>query len=324
VPDVAAAGRWITARLPGTRARATVEIVGELVREVRSDRVTGLAAEVAFFGVLSLFPGFIAVAAAVGSLEVLIGDEAATDVQETVVSFLERVLTSEAADTVAAVRDLFEDRSAGLLTVGLVGAVWAMSRGFTAVMNALDVVYDLEERRSYVHQRVLSLVFALSTVVVVSILLAMVVVGPLLGTGRDVADAIGLGEGFATFWTVLRWPVMLLVLVAWATALFHFAPNHRSRWTRDLPGAALAAAAWIAVTIGFRAYLAVAGSANQVLGALGGALIVLVWLYLLGLGLLVGGELNAILAVRRGGTSGGTRPVPSARPPLARPAPPPR
>ena len=292
------AGRRLAERVPDGWPRSTVEVLIELMREFKDDRVTGLAAEVAFYGVLALFPGFIAVAAAVGSLETLIGAEAAAEARESVVSFLQRVLTSEASGTIEAVQSLFEGQSTGVLTVGLAGAIWAMSRGFAAVINALDVVYDLEERRSFLRLRGLSLLFSFLTVLVAAVMLAMLVVGPLLGTGHDLAEELGFGDGFVTFWNLLRWPVTVAVLLAWATALFHFAPNHRTPWRWDLAGAVVATVAWLGVTLGFRAYLSFAGGANQVLGALGGALIVLVWLYLLGLGLLVGGEINAILAVR--------------------------
>ena len=260
--------------------------------------MTGLAAELAFFGLLALFPGFIAVTAALGSLGSLIGEAAAADVRDEVVSFLEQVLTDRASGTIDAVESLFEDRSPGLLTFGLVASLWTASRGFAALMNALHVVYDLEERRSYVRQRALALVFSLLTVVVAAILLTMVVIGPAFGTASALAADLGFGDGFITFWNVLRWPFIALVLVAWATALFHFAPNHRAAWRWDLTGAVVSTTLWLAATLGLRAYLAVAAGTNQVFGSLGGALIVLVWLYLLGLSVLIGGEVNAILATR--------------------------
>lgn len=270
----------------------------ELWREMRDDRVTGLAAELAFFGLLALFPGFIAITAALGSLGSLIGEEAATEVRDEVVSFLEGVLTDRASGTVDAVRSLFEDGSPGLLTFGLVASLWTASRGFAALMNALHLVYGLEERRSYLRQRGLALLFSLLTVVVVAILVTMVVIGPAFGTASALAEDLGFGDGFVTFWNVFRWPFIALVFVSWATALFHFAPNHRAAWKWDLPGAAVATFLWLAATLGFRAYLAVAAGTNQVFGSLGGALIVLVWLYLFGLSVLIGGEVNAILTVR--------------------------
>jgi membrane protein len=133
----------------------------------------------------------------------------------------------------------------------------------------------------------------------------MLVVGPLLGTGRSVADDVGLGATFATVWDWARWPVVMALALAWATTVFHVAPNHHTRWRDDLPGALVAAVAWILVSMAFHTYLVLAGDANQVFGVLGGVLIALMWFYLLAVGLLLGGEVNAMIEARRGGRSGG-------------------
>jgi membrane protein len=185
-------------------------------------------------------------------------------------------------------------------TIGTMVAAWAASRGFVAVVRGLDLAYDIDERRSYVRLRVVALALAVGTVSVVALMLGMLVVGPLLGTGQEVADQVGLGAAFATFWDLARWPVALAVVVAWSATVFHVGPNHRTPWRWDLPGAALTTVAWVALSLAFRLYLAAASGANQVLGALGGVLIVLLWLYLLAVGLLVGGELNGLLAQRHG------------------------
>lgn len=282
-------------------ARQVFQVAREVVLEWRDDRVSGLAAEVAFYGLLSLFPALLAVTAALGWLDVVAGGDVAARAEEEVVDFLRRVLTDEAAGTIDAVQALFADTDPGVVTIGLVVSLWAASRGFVALVNALDVVYDLDERRSYVGLRAVALALALGTVLVVAGMLAMLVLGPLLGTGRDVADALGLGGGFATFWDWVRWPFAVTVIVAWAATVLHVAPNHNTPWRWDLPGAVLAGAAWAALSTSLRVYLSVAtAGANQVLGTLGGSLIALLWLYLLAAGLLLGGELNAVLIARYG------------------------
>lgn len=282
-------------KVPG----AAGEIIRELVHEWKDDRVAGVAAEVAFFGLLGLFPSLLAIAAALGSLDGLVGQDLADDARRAVVDGMQRFLTDDASTTIHAVEELFAEASPGALTTGAVLALWAASRGFTAVINGLDVVYDLDERRSYVRRRLAALGLALGTVLVVAAVLAMVVVGPLLGSGQELAERIGAGGAFAVLWDWARWPVMLAALVAWTATIFHLAPNHRSPWRDDLPGAVLTTGLWAALSLGLRAYLALAPGTNQVLGALGGILIVLLWLYLLAIGLLVGGEVNAILLHRR-------------------------
>lgn len=293
------------------RATATEAMaVGRaLVREWRADRVSGVAAEIAFFSVLSLFPVLLAVVAALGSLEAIAGNEVATRAEDAVVDFFDRILTEQAGGTIDAVQRLFDEASPGVLTVSSAVALWAASRGFAAVINGLDIAYDVEEGRTLVERRALALVLALGTVVVTAVALAMLVVGPLLGTGEDVADRVGLGGAFAAFWDWVRLPVTAVAMVAWAATVFHIGPNRWTPWRWDLPGAAFTAVAWIALSAGLRVYLSVAGEGNEVLGTLGGALIVLLWLYLLAIGLLVGAELNAILASRYGAPQRVRRPI---------------
>lgn len=271
----------------------------DLVHEWRDDRVSGLAAEIAFFALLSMFPALLAMAAALGSLEAIAGANVADRAEEEVVDFLNEVLTEEASGTIDAVEGLFEGTEPGVVTIGVVFAVWGASRAFAALIAALDVVYDLEEGRGYVARRALGLALALGTVLITAVMLAMLVVGPLLGRGEDVADAIGLGAAFATFWDWVRWPLAAAAMIAWAATVFHVAPNHHTPWRADLPGAAFAAGSWALISVGLRVYLDAAAGTNQVLGTLGGTLIVLLWLYLLSVGLLVGAELNALLLVRR-------------------------
>ena len=279
---------------------ATREIIRELATGWRDDRIGGAAAEIAFFGLLSLFPALLAMAAALGALDAITSHDLAARVEAEVVEFLRRVLTDEANETVAAVERLFSDTSPGVATIGTVVATWAASRGFVAVVRGLDLAYDIDERRSYVHLRLLALALAVGTVSVMAVMLGMLVVGPLLGTGQDVADGIGLGSASATFWDVARWPVALSVMVAWSATIFHVGPNHRTPWRWDLPGAAFTTVTWVALYLALSLYLSRVPQANEVLGTLGGALIVLLWIYLLAVGLLVGGELNGVLAQRYG------------------------
>jgi membrane protein len=296
-------------------ARSTVTevkaVVRAIAREWSDDRVTGIAAEIAFFSVLSLFPVLLALVAALGSLEVIAGNELADRVEDAVLDFMHRVLTDQASGTIDAVQRLFDDASPGVLTVSTAVALWAASRGFAAVINGLDLAYDVEEGRTLVQRRVLALVLALGTIVIVAVALAMLVVGPLLGTGEDVADSVGLGAAFATFWDWARLPATAAAMVAWAATMFHIGPNRWTPWRWDLPGAVLTAVSWIGLSAGFRVYLSVAGETNEVLGTLGGALIVLLWLYLLAIGLLLGAELNAVLADRYGAPQQVRRPLSS-------------
>jgi len=279
--------------------RGLLRFVDDLRHEWSRARVGGLAAEIAFFGLLGLFPAVIVFAAALGSLDVVIGAGAAADTEAWL---LDRIAETFGRDNTlrATVEELFDRSNAGLITAGVVITVYASSRGFTAVVGALDVTYGHEHRRNWFSTRAMGFVLTLFTLIVAALVAAMVVVGPLLGGGEEIADRLGAGAAFTTAWVWFRWPVVFLVVVCWAASLYHFAPRRRTPWRSDLPGAVVGTIWWLAVSLGFRVYLDAASSGmNAVFGLLGGALSLLIWLYLLAMGLLVGAEVNSILNSRR-------------------------
>lgn len=301
LPDAPSAG-------PGGERPPLADVVGgpagalallrQIARSASRHRISGLAAEVAFFAVLSLFPGLLAVAAALGSLEATFGGDLAARGQEAVVGFLSQTLTDRASTTVDAVRQLFEERSTGLLTFGAALLLWALSRGFAAAIRALNVAYGVGERRRWIALRLLALGFALGSVVVFALMISVVVLGPLLGWERTLAGWLGLEGSVLPLLRWLRGPIAFGVLIAWSAMLFHVAPATRTPLRWDIPGAFLTAVLWLLISLGFRVYLNVASGGNQVLGVLGGGLILLLWIYLLSLALLLGGEVNGALARR--------------------------
>ena len=276
-------------------------IVREIGREWSTDRVGGLAAEIAFFAVLGLFPAVLVFASMLGWLDVLLGEQVSDDVEAWVLEQFQQVFGEENEGVKEVVADLFAGGNAGVLTIGIVLSLYASSRGFVAVVRALDVTYDHDHLRGWLSTRLVGLGLTLFTVVVAVVVLTMIVVGPLFGEGGEIADDLGFGSGFVTAWDWLRFPIVVLVLMAWAATVYHVGPNHKSPWRWELPGAVFATLWWLAVSTGFRTYLAFAASgSNAVFGLLGGALTLLFWLYLLAIGLLLGAEMNGILAVRHG------------------------
>jgi membrane protein len=279
---------------PRSLARTT-HLARRVAAACHQDRVDGLAAEFAFFGVLSTFPGLLVVAALLGSLERLVGHDLANRSEALVLRTMDQVLTSSAAGLRDAVRELFARPSRGIAILAMATALVGLSRAWAVVIRALDLAFRVEEQRPWLHQRLLGLVLALSSVLLVVLGLGMIVADPLLGAGTELAERLGLGRPFAVAWNWLRWPLGFAALVAWAATVYHVAPGRRFRWREALPGAVAAAVLWLVASGGFSLYVRVAASANRVLGTLGGGLIGVLWLYLLALSLLVGGELNAVL-----------------------------
>ncbi len=267
--------------------------------EVRADRVAGLAAEVAFFTVLGLFPGLLVAAGLLSYLEVVAGADVAARVQEQVTASLSTVFADQAANVTTTVEAVLSGQYGGLLTVASIGALVTLSGAWAVVIQALNHAYDIEEHRTWLRRRLLGLGLGIATTLVAVVALAVVVVGPLFGRGEDVADVVGLGSAFVWFWDMARLPTLAVLITAWLMLVFHIAPNRTTRWRESLPGALTTSTLWLLATVGFSLYVRLVGERNPLFGALGGGVILLTWVYLLSVALLLGGELNAILIERR-------------------------
>lgn len=268
----------------------------ELLSELKKDRVGALAAEIAFFATLALFPALLMLAALLGYLDALVGRDLAEQAKSAVTDFADLVFTNRASGAIEAVESLFEQGETGVLTIASLGALFSLSRAFSGVMVALNLAYDSRERRVWWKRRLLALALSIGGLVISAVLVSTVVLGPLLGQGENLATLIGADGDFRFVWRYLRWPVALVAVVAATTTLFHLAPNKgRSSWKADIPGAVLSTLLFFLMSFGVRIYVAIAGGTNPVLGTLGGFAIILIWIYLLSYSLLIGGEVNALL-----------------------------
>jgi membrane protein len=181
--------------------------------------------------------------------------------EELLTSGVEAVLSPElAADVVVPlVQELLRQEQVGVALTSLAGALWLGSRVFRAAMRALGDAYRVEERRNLLAVTGLALAFTLAAVVTVTVLLSLLVAGPLLGGGRWLADLIGAGQVLEQVWAWGRWPVVLLVGVAFLAWLYRAGQTADTSWRQVLPGALLSSVLLVLLTTGFRLYVDVAG-----------------------------------------------------------------
>lgn len=243
------------------------------------DGALDAAASVAFWLLLSLPATLLAGLASLS----LLGDDVTDELRELTNEFVDRVFTSEADELRSTIDALFDQNQAGLFSVSVLFALVTVSRGFAGLIRALDVVYDVEESRGFVRLRLAAIGLGVGT-------LATVVLSTYLWT---ISESAGVA-------TIVRTAVALTILVVWAATVFHIAPNHHTPWRYDVPGAVLAAIGWFVVSLGYGWYIELAGGGNQVVGAAGALLLGMTWVWVVCVVLLVGGELNEILADRAG------------------------
>ena len=254
------------------------------------DRVVGLSAEVAFFAILSLPPLLLAIVAALGYLP---GDQSAAFV-EGVSAAARRVFTTDTVNDL--IRPFLEDVVAaeriGVLSGAFAVAVFSASRAVRVVMTSVAIAYDLETRPSWA-QRLLGLLATLLLLVAVPVLLPLLLAGPDLGQELVGYDFVPLFV--ADVWPYAYWLGVGVGAVLGVGGLYHVAAPWWTPFRRDLPGAVLAVGIWIVSSAGLRTYAEQALIGREVFQLIAGPLVLLVWLYLLAFGLILGAEFNAEL-----------------------------
>lgn len=280
---------------PAKLARWVLQLGRDVLDEYRDDDVGDLAASITFWTLLSIPAAVLALVSALGSLESFVGANLAADAEREVLEFIERTFTDESSTLSNAVSELFSTSSSGLFTIALVVAFYTLSRGFAGVIRALDRAYEVDDGRSWLHLRLVSLGLGIGSIVTIAGAAAVLAVLPLLP-----------GSG------VLRWlaaPLVVVLLVLWAATVYHVGPHHRTPWRFDLPGAILTALGWVAATQGFTWYVRLADQGNQVQTTIGAVLLALTLLYALSVILLLGAEVNDVIARRAGVVEAPATPV---------------
>ncbi|WP_432490981.1 YihY/virulence factor BrkB family protein [Kineococcus auxinigenes] len=294
------------ARSARVRGRNPALVVVRAAHRALEVRVPGLAAEIAYYLLVSLLPLVTMLGAGLGLLRDVLGARVVEQMEARVTGAVEATLSPELAGDVAVpfVRQLLREEQVGVALTSVAVALWLGSRVFRAAVRTLGDAYRVRERRGFLQLWALSLVFTLVAVVVTTAFLALAVVGPLLGGGQQVADAVGAGEAFRRSWALARWPVLAVVVAAFLAWLYQVGQNADTRWRDALPGAVLATAGLVALALGFRAYVAVAGpgapdvdggdAAVRAVGQfLGTALAAALLGWLAGVVVLLGGVFNA-------------------------------
>lgn len=269
-------------------------------------RGMGLAAEMTYYAILSLFPLLSTLGASLGFLERLIGAAETHRVQMAVVDTMEAVFTPEVtADVIAPlVAGLLQQERIGFALSSFLISLFFASRVFRSLTDALDNAYEREERHGIIALWVRGFMFSVMAVVMATVLLVILVVGPLLGGGQNIADIFGLGPAFELTWTLARWPTVLALAALFLSSIYHFGPKAPLPWRHSVLGSVVGVAGIILVTLGFRLYIDLTGLATPAISdpseavaiavQLVGALVaILFWLWLSSLVILVGGVLNA-------------------------------
>jgi len=284
-------------------ARGWFDILMRTKDEIGKDNVGLVAAGIAFYGLLALFPGIGAVVA-IASLFV---DPATIAGQMDTVA---AVLPGDAAGIVTGqVQEMTGTQSTGLGIAALVGIVLAISsasKGISNLMTGVNIAYDETEERGFFHRYAVVLGLTLLTAVLFVVALGLMVALPVV---LGVLPGDGMGETVAT---ILRWPALLLIAVFGLAVVYRYGPDRAdAKWRWISPGAILACLLWLVGTAGFAFYVRTFGSYNETFGALAGVIVLLMWLWLSSYIVLLGAEFDAEMEAqtRKDTTTGAPEPM---------------
>jgi membrane protein len=260
------------------------------VQKFVQDDALGLAAQLAFYLILALFPFILFLVA-------LIDTFSSPGFIRSVFAYLREVLPAEVFELIRTYTESTlrnRDTAPGLLSVGILGTIWATSGAFAALINALNRAYDVEETRPFWKVRGIAvlLTFGLSALVAAGVLL--LVAGPSIG--ETVAEVFTLDDEFVFVWNIVRWPAALLFMVVTIALLYYFAPDAGQPFRWITPGGFIGVLLWVLASLAFNLYASSDfNNYNETYGSIGTVIILLLYLYISSLAILFGATLNATL-----------------------------
>lgn len=264
-----------------------IELGRRLWRESQKDELLGRAAQLSYYALLALFPALIFLTALMGLFSV-------QRFMPELMTYLRDVLPADALSMVQRfLTQVAEGSGANILSLGGLGALWASSSGVTAIIEALNVVFDVkEDRRPFWRVRLIAILLTIGLAGFVILSLALVLYGPTIA--EWIAASMGFGAAFTWAWNVLQWPIIATLMLIVVTAIYHICPDRPSKhWRWVTPGSVFSVLMWLLVSLAFKAYVDNFGNYNKVYGSIAGVIVLMLWFYWSGVVLLLGGEINA-------------------------------
>jgi membrane protein len=249
------------------------------------DNVLAMAAQLAYYFFFALFPALLVVIAIASyfPVERLIDE---------MFAILGGVIPPEALSIITEqIQKISNGEQGGLLTIGMLTALWSSSAAMTAISDTVNRAYGVEERRPWWRVRLIAIALTVGLSVFILISFALVLVGPTLA--EQLANRLYLGPVFEWTWKILQWPVVFALVATAVGLVYYFAPDVEQEWFWLTPGSVMATLVWLALSLGFKFYVAKVGAYTETYGAIGAVMVLMLWFYLSGLVLLIGAEMNA-------------------------------
>lgn len=261
-----------------------------VMKKVGEEELSTRSAALSYYFLLALFPMFLFLLSLLGLFAT-----ADSQLRNSMIAALGRLAPGSASTLVHTVVNQTLRSSSGIkLAAGILGALWAASGGVGAVVTSLNVIYQTNETRPWWKQKltIVGLTVALAGLIILA--LVLVLYGGKLG--EFIATYVALGHPFQVTWRVLSWSISFAAMFLSYSTVYYFGPNLQLRkWYWVTPGALVGVSLWLIASLGFRVYLRFFNSYSATYGSLGGVVILMLWLYITGFAVLIGGEVNWVI-----------------------------
>lgn len=259
----------------------------QIARRIIDDEIFGRAAQLSYYFLLALFPLLLFLINILGYLA-----QEGTEFREKLLTYFAAVMPWSAVTLIRQTLDeISVSRSTGKLSFGLLAALWAASNGMSAISQTLNTAYNVRETRPWWKVQLISVCLTIALAILILAALAIILYGGSIG--EALAARYGFGNFFISVWAIVQWPIALAFVLTTFNLIYNFAPNlkpYKRHWIT--PGAFVAVALWLLVSFGFRIYLGYFDSFSVTYGSLGALIVLMLWFYLTGVAILIGGEVN--------------------------------
>ena len=246
------------------------------------------AAALSYYFLLGIFPLLLFLTALLGYFV-----NTGAELRSNLLSYLGRVVPRSASELIyTTINEISKDAGGGKLSFGLLAALWFASYGMGAISETLNAAYGVKESRPWWRVRLLAIGLTIALMVLIISALVLVLYGGEVGEGM--ANRFGFGAAFMLVWNVLQWPIVLAFVLFAFAVIYYFAPDlYHQKWYWITPGSVTGVALWLLGSFCFRFYLRYFDRYSMSYGSLGAVIILMLWFYLTGIAILVGGKVNA-------------------------------
>ena len=271
---------------PQVRKLPVGQVLIRTVKEFVDDEMSTYASALAYQMLFSLFPFILFLIALIGFLHL-------PDFFSWLRMQAGLVLPASALDQVNPVIDQLQTSKGGLLSVGIVVALWSASAGIRLLMSAMNAAYDVPEGRPVWKRLPLSVLYTVGIAGMLLAAAALMVLGPqVMGW---FAGQFGLEDFMVTIWTIARWPVIVILMMVAVGLMYYVLPDVKQEFRFISPGSVLAVVVWIIASLGFAFYVKTFGNYNAMYGSIGAIIVLLLYFYISSAVLLLGAEMNAVI-----------------------------